>query len=93
MKLDLSHSWIVGDQASDILAGRAAKLAGGLLLSPSEDDPERIAATALKAKKFVVHISGSLEEAVSLLLSRGFPEVGARRGRSPHCSTTGSRSK
>jgi D-glycero-D-manno-heptose 1,7-bisphosphate phosphatase len=93
MELDLSHSWIVGDQASDILAGRAAGLAGGLLLSPSEDDPERIAATALKAKRFIVDISASLAEAVSLLLSRGFLDVGARRRRSPHCSTTGSRSK
>ena len=31
LKIDLSRSWIVGDQASDIEAGRAAKLRGGVL--------------------------------------------------------------
>ena len=32
MKINLSLSWIVGDQPSDIEAGRAAKLAGGILV-------------------------------------------------------------
>ena len=79
MKLDLSHSWIVGDQASDIVAGRAAELAGGILLSPNEDDLERTAAAALKGKKFAVEISASLKDAVSLLLSRGVLDVRAPR--------------
>ena len=32
LKIDLSRSWIVGDQAIDIEAGRAAKLRGGVLV-------------------------------------------------------------
>lgn len=32
LKIDLSRSWIVGDQASDIEAGRAGKLRGGVLV-------------------------------------------------------------
>ena len=32
LKIDLSRSWIVGDQPSDIEAGRAAKLCGGVLV-------------------------------------------------------------
>ena len=31
-KINLAQSWIVGDQASDIEAGRAAQLAGGVLV-------------------------------------------------------------
>ncbi len=32
VKINLTQSWIVGDQASDIEAGRAAQLAGGVLV-------------------------------------------------------------
>ncbi len=71
MKLDLSHSWIVGDRVSDIAAGRAAHLAGGILVSPRQDDPERNTATALTTAGFAVEISASLEDAVSLLFSQG----------------------
>jgi histidinol phosphatase-like enzyme len=71
MKLDLSRSWIVGNRASDIAAGHAAHLEGGILVSPSEDDPERKAAIGLKIERFAVDIYGSLEAAVSVLLSRG----------------------
>ena len=78
MKLDLSRSWIVGDRASDLAAGHAAHLEGGILLSPREDGPEREAAIELKAERFIVDISGSLEDAVSLLFSRG--RLGAAGG-------------
>lgn len=71
MKLDLARSWIVGDRASDIAAGRLAQLAGGILLSANADDPERAAAMGLSAEGFAVDIAASLEAAVSLLLSRG----------------------
>lgn len=54
MKLDLSRSWIVGDRSSDIAAGRGAHLEGGILISPSQDDPERNTAAGLKAVQFVV---------------------------------------
>jgi D-glycero-D-manno-heptose 1,7-bisphosphate phosphatase len=79
MKLDLSRSWIVGDRASDIAAGRAAHLEGGILLSPGEDGPERKAAIELKAERFAVDISASLEDAVSLLLTRGCFDSAAGR--------------
>ena len=71
MKLDLAHSWIVGDRAADIATGRAAHLAGGILLSPHADDPDRQAARGLEAPDFIVEISASLEAAVSLLLAQG----------------------
>ena len=71
MKLDLAHSWIVGDRAADIATGRAAHLAGGILLSPRADDPDRQAARGLEAPDFIVEISASLEAAVSLLLAQG----------------------
>lgn len=77
MKLDLLRSWIIGDRASDIAAGRAAHLAGGVLLSPREGDPGRDAAKALNADGFVVEISPSLAAAVSGLISRGRLGAGA----------------
>jgi D-glycero-D-manno-heptose 1,7-bisphosphate phosphatase len=71
MQLDLAHSWIVGDRAGDIAAGRAAHLAGGILVSADERESERTAANGLKTPAFAVEIRASLEDAVALLLSRG----------------------
>ena len=70
MKLDLAHSWIVGDRASDIAAGHAAELEGGILVSVRRDDPERHAAIRLASEHFAVDIAASLADAVSLLLAR-----------------------
>jgi len=78
MKLDVSRSWIVGNRASDIEAGSAAKLEGGILISPQADESERAAAVALKAADFAVEISPSLKDAVLLLLARG--RLGAAAG-------------
>lgn len=71
MKLDLSRSWIVGNRASDIAAGRAAQLQGGILLSAKPDDPERVAALALAEPNFFVESDSSLAGAISLLLAQG----------------------
>ncbi len=71
MKIDLPASWIVGDRASDLAAGRAAGLAGGILISPREDDPERQAASALRSQQFAVDAVPSLADAVALLLAPG----------------------
>jgi D-glycero-D-manno-heptose 1,7-bisphosphate phosphatase len=71
MDLDLLHSWIVGDRARDITAGYAAHLAGGILISADERDPERDAALALRTEAFAVEICGSLEGAAALLFARG----------------------
>lgn len=72
MRLDLSRSWIVGNRASDIAAGRAAPVQGGILISPRGDDAEAGPALGLKTERFAVDVAASLEEAVSLLLSRGW---------------------
>jgi D-glycero-D-manno-heptose 1,7-bisphosphate phosphatase len=88
MKLDLAHSWIVGDRASDLAAGRAAHLEGGVLLSPGEGGAERKAAIELNAERFVVDIFPSLDDAVSALLSRGCLAV-ARRSAAPKSGERG----
>jgi D-glycero-D-manno-heptose 1,7-bisphosphate phosphatase len=36
LQIDVSRSWIVGDRASDIEAGRASGLAGGILVLSGE---------------------------------------------------------
>jgi D-glycero-D-manno-heptose 1,7-bisphosphate phosphatase len=79
LKLDLARSWIVGDRASDIAAGVAARLAGGVLVSARDDDPELQPAAALASKQFAVDITASLADAVALLLARG--EFGSVRSR------------
>jgi D-glycero-D-manno-heptose 1,7-bisphosphate phosphatase len=70
MKLDLAHSWIAGDRTSDLAAGRAARLAGGILISPRAEDAERAAAMRLRSAEFAVDVAPSLADAVALLLSR-----------------------
>ena len=71
MKLDLARSFVVGDRACDLVAGRTAGLAGGVLI-PSCAGAERGAATALRSGRFTVEIASSLEEAVARLLARGW---------------------
>jgi D-glycero-D-manno-heptose 1,7-bisphosphate phosphatase len=71
MKLDLALSWIAGDRASDLAAGRAAGLAGGILISPGAEDAERAAARRLRSGEFAVDVAASLADALALLLSRG----------------------
>jgi D-glycero-D-manno-heptose 1,7-bisphosphate phosphatase len=73
MHLDLRRSWIVGDRASDLAAGRAAHLAGGILLSADATDPERNGAAAIGGQNFHVAIAPSLTMAVALLTARNGP--------------------
>ena len=77
MNLDLSRSWIVGDRAGDLAAGRGAGLAGGILLSANAGDPERAAANALNVNDFVVELSLSLGDAVAVLMARNYLHAGA----------------
>ena len=71
MRLDLARSFVVGDHASDVAAGRAAGLAGGVLIAAGTDHAESAAATALRSAEFAVEIAASLAEAVALLLAPG----------------------
>lgn len=69
MNLDLSHSWIIGDKAHDVAAGNAAGLAGGTLVSAS--DQERQAALSLASAGFIVETAPNLADAVTWLIERG----------------------
>lgn len=68
LKLELARSWIVGDRASDLEAGRAAGLAGGLHVLTGYGARERAAARALETAGFRV-LSGHSVEAVHGLLA------------------------
>ena len=71
MKLDLAHSWIAGDRASDLAAGKAAGLAGGILIASRVDDAERAAAMRLRSGEFAVDLAPSLADSVEVLVARG----------------------
>ncbi len=77
MQLDLAGSFIVGDRAIDLAAGRGARLRGGILVSANTGDPERGEAQALRADGFVVELSSSLAAAVAALISRHRLSTGA----------------
>lgn len=69
LALDAAASWIVGDRAIDLEAGRRAGLAGGLhLLTGHGSDPgERDRACALERPDFRVLVADDLASAGSLL--------------------------
>lgn len=69
MGLDLSRSWIIGDNVSDITAGAAAGLAGGTLLAPS--DALLREARLLANDRFVVEGAPDLAAAVGRLIEAG----------------------
>jgi D-glycero-D-manno-heptose 1,7-bisphosphate phosphatase len=71
MQLDLARSFVVGNRTSDLAAGRAAALAGGILIATAADGAERAAAMRLGGGKFAVEVAASLADAVALLLARG----------------------
>ena len=70
LALDRAGSWIVGDRASDLAAGRAAGLAGGLHVLTGYGPGERAAAQALAGEGFRVLLGdtiGAARETVPLL--------------------------
>ena len=69
MKLELSRSWIIGDQVHDLATRHAAGLAGGTLLAA--DDFERRKATALASARFTVATASNLADAVAGLIEQG----------------------
>jgi len=65
--LDLPRSWIVGDRATDLAAGRAAGLAGGVHVLTGLGPAERNAAQSLAAPDFQVRLGDSIRAANGLL--------------------------
>ncbi len=65
--LDLADSWIVGDRASDLEAGRAAGLAGGAQVLTGHGAAERDAALEVASGRFRVVGAESVAEVPALL--------------------------
>lgn len=64
----LERSWIVGDRAIDLEAGRSAGLAGGLHVATGKGTPEqRELARELATSSFEVSLSANLEDATHLV--------------------------
>ena len=70
MQLDLANSWIIGDRATDLAAGRAASLRNGILVATGYGQKEREAALALVDQNFAVETSPDLGAAVEVLILR-----------------------
>ncbi len=70
MGLDLGNSWIIGDRASDLAAGRAASLEGGVLVTTGQGGNERDEALALAGRLFMVRVLPTLADAVEVPISR-----------------------
>jgi D-glycero-D-manno-heptose 1,7-bisphosphate phosphatase len=71
MRIDLPGSWIIGDRASDIEAGRAAALAGGVLVLTSKNVNERDTALVHAGDRYAVKTAPNLAEAVAGLIAQG----------------------
>jgi D-glycero-D-manno-heptose 1,7-bisphosphate phosphatase len=71
MRVDAAGSWVIGDRASDIEAGRAAGLAGGILVLTGNGAKERHLAVNHAADGYVVETAPDLEEAIAGLIERG----------------------
>jgi D-glycero-D-manno-heptose 1,7-bisphosphate phosphatase len=65
--LDLAGSWVVGDRAIDLAAGRAAGLAGGAHVRTGHGAAERDVALELATGRFRVLCAGSVAEMPALL--------------------------
>lgn len=65
--LDVARSWIVGDRATDLAAGRAAGLAGGLHVLTGHGQADRREAQKLAGERFQVRFAESIAAAVDLV--------------------------
>ena len=68
LDLDLAGSWIVGDKASDLAAGKAAGLAGGLLVETGYGRTEKAAASSLAESGFSLRGGKTIAAALDLPL-------------------------
>jgi len=67
LNLDLAHSWIVGDHATDIEAGHNAGLRGGLHVMTGHGAGQREAVGRLSWEGFDVRLGDSIAEAALIL--------------------------
>ena len=67
LNLDRDGSWIIGDTADDLAAGRAAGLAGGVHVLTGHGKRERPRVAMLENKKFKISLVANLLEARHLL--------------------------
>ena len=69
LPISMSHSWIIGDRADDIKAGKNARLAGGfhVLSGHGNDDGERSAALAHGNDMFCVLTGDNIGSALNTL--------------------------
>jgi len=67
LRVELGGSWIVGDRAGDLAAGRAAGLPGGLHVETGFGPEQRPEALALAGPSFRVLAGASVADALELL--------------------------
>jgi D-glycero-D-manno-heptose 1,7-bisphosphate phosphatase len=67
LALELGQSWIVGDSASDVEAGRNAGLAGAVHVATGHGERDRITALAMATSEFEVQAAKSLTGAMRIL--------------------------
>lgn len=67
MHIDLRNSWIIGDKASDLAAGREAGLPGGVLVLTGHGPSHRETACALRTLEFAVLVANSIGEATQFI--------------------------
>lgn len=67
LDLELRRSWIVGDRTSDLLAGRAAGLRGGILVLTGQGPAHRQSVVDLQTPDFEVRIADSVRQVTALL--------------------------
>lgn len=65
--LDLARSWIVGDRAADLAAGRAAGLAGSLHVLTGHGQAERQEARGMATERFQVRLADSIVSAMDII--------------------------
>ena len=65
--IDLRRSWVIGDKSSDLEAGRAAGLAGGILVRSGHGGEHQAIAPSLARADFSVRIEDSIAAAYWVL--------------------------
>ncbi|MHA1600474.1 MAG: HAD hydrolase-like protein, partial [Alphaproteobacteria bacterium] len=67
LNLDLGRSWIVGDRATDLMAGRTAGLAGGLHVLTGHGQENRNEAQNLATERFQVRLAETIGSAMDIV--------------------------